>query len=482
MVDLPTLEQLRQARPESWVAMNEWLTEVGVTPERVAPLVDVAAGVPELLRVPLLHHRLRRLPGALPVVLRLLFFGDGIDTEQLVVELGQARVEWLKDVGIVVEADNVTRSPFEMGLFGSRFIVADPHLLPGDLVMGAWRATGSLLKLALPSERVGRALDLGCGAGALALGLADVAEQVVMTDIYPRAIDFARINAALNQAPNVEARVGDLYEPVRGETFDLILCQPPFVSAPPEHLATYLHGGNRGDELVRRILRGLAAHLSPGGRAYFYVQMPNQRGQALLETMRELLGPAVTLLLFEDRELDLDEYCAVHESRSLLEGYAIYAERVQRRREHLDRMDIASITSAYLVVIKQETAFAHAYRAADLVWGNGSNSDVDALLAGLGLAGATDEQLSSVQVEFRGEPRCFEGHGEIRIESPPLAPMQWDKERFSLLVAAAQAPTIGALHRQLAQGDEHARRLACELFAVVREAARSGLVSPASRP
>lgn len=441
MGGLSSLELLNQAKPETWAQLCEWLVGVGVTPERVEPLIDVARGVPEPMRAPLLQYHLRRLPGELPLVLRLLFFCDRVDVAELHSVVGSERAAWLEAAGLVTERGGIARSPFEIGLFGRRFILADQHLLPGDLVMGGWRATGSLLKLAYPRERVERALDLGCGAGGLALGLSGVANRVIMTDIYPRAIDFGRVNISLNRANNVEARLGDLFAPVVGETFDLVVCQPPFVSAPPEASATYLHGGTRGDELVRRLLRELPAYLAPGGRAYLYLQMPNERGQALLDTMRDLLGPSVALLLLEDRQLDLDEYCSIHESRSLHEGYEVYAESVQRRREHLYRTGIDSITSAYLVVINQEPVFAQAYQATDLVWGNGSNADVEALVFGLALAYASDAQLASTKLEFRGEPNCYESEGAIRIESPPLASVQWDKDRFGLLVAAVQSPS-----------------------------------------
>ena len=475
---LPNLEPLGSVGLDTWHGLNDWLGELEVTPERVAPLIEVAGEVPEVLRVPLLHYHLRRASGGLPLVLRLLFFGDHVESHALLAEFGSERLEWLKRTGLLTGSGSKLHSPFEMGLFGRRFILADPHLLQGDVVMGAWRATSSLLKLAFPSAKVARALDLGCGAGALALGLSSVAERVVMTDIYPRAIDFGRINSALNRVNNVEARVGDLYEPVAGDTFDLIVCQPPFVSAPSEDFVTYLHGGSRGDELERRILRGLVEHLTPGGRAFLYLQVPNERGPKLLETVRELIGSRAAILLLDDGELDLDEYCSVHEASALLTGYDDYATRVQRRREHLDRAGISSITTAYLLVINQEPAFNQAYQAFGLVWGSGASADIDALLSGLALAHSSEETLLSTKLSFRGDPSVSEVDDGVRIDSPPLTPSLWDRERFGLLLAATRASSVGRLRRDLELGDERAQELARELCAIVREAARCGLVLP----
>ena len=65
------------------------------------------------------------------------------------------------------------------------------------------------------------------------LSLAAKVDRVIGTDINPRAVALSRINAALNGIGNVEFREGDMFAPVAGETFDLIISQPPFVSTPP---------------------------------------------------------------------------------------------------------------------------------------------------------------------------------------------------------------------------------------------------------
>jgi methylase of polypeptide subunit release factors len=112
------------------------------------------------------------------------------------------------------------------------------------------------------------ALDLGCGAGAVALSLARHAEHVVATDINPRALVFLRCNAVLNDIDNVEAREGDLFLPIQGKTFDVIASQPPYVpKAAGLSSATYLFGGSRRNELVARLIDGLPEHLARDGRS-----------------------------------------------------------------------------------------------------------------------------------------------------------------------------------------------------------------------
>ena len=56
---------------------------------------------------------------------------------------------------------------------------------------------------------------------------------MVATDLNPRALDLARITFALNRTA-VDLRLGDLYQPVAGERFDLVTANPPYVMSPPD--------------------------------------------------------------------------------------------------------------------------------------------------------------------------------------------------------------------------------------------------------
>ncbi len=136
-----------------------------------------------------------------------------------------------------------------------------------DHVLGIGGATTSLLRLTL-RERVDRALDLGCGCGIQALYLATHARHVVATDLSRRACVFTRINALLNGV-DLEVREGSLFEPVAGESFDLIVSNPPFVITPEAVRAAgvleYRDGGMERDNLVATVLREAPAHLEVGG-------------------------------------------------------------------------------------------------------------------------------------------------------------------------------------------------------------------------
>jgi SAM-dependent methyltransferase len=124
-------------------------------------------------------------------------------------------------------------------------------------------AASALLDLTLRTS-VGRTLDLGTGCGEQALLAAAHSEHVVATDINPRAVRYAEMNARLNGIDNVEIRTGDLFAPVNGESFDLIVSNPPFVPAPGKRF-TYRDTDDELDGLCRRLVTQAPGYLTAGG-------------------------------------------------------------------------------------------------------------------------------------------------------------------------------------------------------------------------
>jgi methylase of polypeptide subunit release factors len=136
---------------------------------------------------------------------------------------------------------------------------------PGGYV-ATYTPTARTLDLLTPRRRVRRALDVGTGPGTHALLAARHADHVVATDVNPRALAFTQLNVLLNGVDNVEARAGSLFEPVVGETFDLIVCNAPFVVS-PESRFTYRDTGLPADEFSRRIVAAVPEHLADDGLA-----------------------------------------------------------------------------------------------------------------------------------------------------------------------------------------------------------------------
>jgi len=110
-----------------------------------------------------------------------------------------------------------------------------------------------------------RALDMGTGTGVGAIFLARRGWRVLAVDLNPEAVRCARINVLLNRLEDrVEIRQGDLFCPVEGERFDLILFNPPFFRGEPKGLFDLAW---RSPDVLERFAAGLPAALSEDGRA-----------------------------------------------------------------------------------------------------------------------------------------------------------------------------------------------------------------------
>jgi methylase of polypeptide subunit release factors len=160
--------------------------------------------------------------------------------------------------------------------------------LPEDHVLGVGGASLTLAGLQLPTP-ARRGLDIGAGCGIQALRARAHTANVVATDISARALGFTRLNALLNGIDGIEVRLGSLFDPVAGEQFDRIVSNPPFVITPrvadvPAY--EYRDGGMVGDDVVAAFVRGVGAHLAPGGVAQLLGNWETRDGVPGLERVR----------------------------------------------------------------------------------------------------------------------------------------------------------------------------------------------------
>lgn len=138
-------------------------------------------------------------------------------------------------------------------------------------------AASLTLAAATPRRPVSRLLDVGAGNGVQALLARGHAGVLVATDRNPRATAFAQLAGVL-AGVEVDARAGDLLEPVAGEQFDLVVSNPPFVVSPGRRY-TYRDAGHPGDDVCRTLVQQVPTVLAPGGHAVLLVNWLHLQGQ-----------------------------------------------------------------------------------------------------------------------------------------------------------------------------------------------------------
>lgn len=259
-------------------------------------------------------------------------------------------------LGIVRRSGGEVEALLDVRPFGDEWwVVAD--LTPGldgrrevmrsDYVLGIAPASLSLMQLTVP-VKVERALDIGTGCGVQSLQLAGRAGQLTATDVNPRALQLARATAALNHV-DLDLRDGSLYEPVRGERFDLIVSNPPYVISPPGGDLTYRETGFTGDAVVEQLTRQAPDHLTEGGWCQLLANWTCVRG----EDWQDRLAGWTTdreAWAVQREQLDPSEYVELWLRDAGLHGTPQYTGRYDDWMHYLDQYDVEAIGMGWITL------------------------------------------------------------------------------------------------------------------------------------
>lgn len=179
---------------------------------------------------------------------------------------------------ILVRREN--REPMQYILGSTGFMGLEFHVEPGVLIPRP--DTEILCEEALKRLKPGaRVLDIGTGSGALAVSIAKLAKDAVVTavDISDAALAIAKSNAEKNGA-DVRFVKSDCFAALAGKKFDLIVSNPPYIDSEdmaqlmPEVLLEpelALFGGKDGLDFYRRIAGEAGAYLENGGCLLFEI-------------------------------------------------------------------------------------------------------------------------------------------------------------------------------------------------------------------
>jgi predicted RNA methylase len=222
------------------------------------------------LREKKLPALLRRTGGGTPleILVRLFVLGQPAELGGAQRAIAPMTIEEWQEIGLLGVRDSSAVGCYQLRCYRELILAYDfprrgPGGLPQDYVMGVSPSSLVLAGMTVRRENVS-SLDLGSGCGIQAILAAPHSQRVIGVDCNPRAVDVARFNAALNGIGNVEFREGDMFAPVRGEKFDLIVSNPPFIIS-PENRHFFLNSGLEADEICRRIVKQAPEFLEDGG-------------------------------------------------------------------------------------------------------------------------------------------------------------------------------------------------------------------------
>jgi methylase of polypeptide subunit release factors len=251
--------------------VGETLRTAGYTETAITAMLGEDAFSARSKDMPVIMRRLTE--SRLGTVVRAFFLVQPVPLADLTRAIGERGVAALEAAGVADVGDEVV--PRLRILPVAHLLVAsDDHPtregeLPTDFV-AAYTAASRLTDALTPRAEIDRALDVGTGSGVHALLAARHAREVIATDVNTRALAYTELNAALNGLRNIECREGSLFEPVEGETFDLITCNAPYVVSPETRWA-YRDGGFGADEVSHRVVLTASEHLRDGGYAALLV-------------------------------------------------------------------------------------------------------------------------------------------------------------------------------------------------------------------
>ena len=281
-------------------------------------------------------------------LVRLFVLGEDVPAETLPLPAAE-----LEEAGLVEYNGGLVHATLRLAP-AEGFLLAhdgEDHVRERDYVGGVNNATRTLSTLTI-REPVARALDLGTGCGAQALLASRHAKAVVASDVNPRAIEIAGLNARLNGI-ELELREGSWFAPVGDDLFDLIVSNPPFVISPDSSFV-FRDGGLDGDAVSRNVVRGAAAHLRDGGYATILCNWICRNAAETWQPLEEWVdGTGCDALLLAHEPVEPFSYAALW-NEPLRRDREAYASGVERWLDYYEREGIAAIGIGAVVLRRRE--------------------------------------------------------------------------------------------------------------------------------
>ena len=293
-------ERFRHGTEAEFARVRALFQRAGYTDEAISR----RAGVPSIHHLGSAEERgdlLRESIDAMTLLLHIFCDGEYIPWRTVREFLAAWEIEALQTLGLLHDvpgSPDLSAATVALYPIQGVYVAGDRHVHleatqarpPADVVYSALTPEAARFLRFFPRDPRGDMLDLCSGTGIAALlGASSFAGHAWAVDITERSTRFVAFNAALNGLRNLIILRGDLYEPVAGQQFDLIVAHPPYVPA-AENEYVYRDAGVDGEEVTRRILASLHAHLRPGGQLCCNCLLAERQGEPLENRVRGMLG------------------------------------------------------------------------------------------------------------------------------------------------------------------------------------------------
>ena len=145
-------------------------------------------------------------------------------------------------------------------------------------------------------------VDIGTGTGVLGVTIKCERPEnnVTLTDISEGALLVAKENAQTLGA-EVLFKQGDLLDPLKGETFDVVLCNPPYISEDEvgvmdQSVLDYepqsaLFAEDNGLAIYKRLAASIEEYLNPTGK--IFLEIGYKQGESVSKLFKEAFPNAI---------------------------------------------------------------------------------------------------------------------------------------------------------------------------------------------
>lgn len=430
---------------------------------------------------------------AINTLIRLFTLGESIDGDRALLTLADS-IHGLLEIGFLEAGGGSIRSNHQIIPISGGWVACDFLARQGegaeDFVMGVGPSSQLLASLTPPAK--GRALELACGIGWLSGKLAQSGVSVVATDLNVRALELGRFSARLGGIEGIDFRQGDGFASVAGETFDLIVSNPPYVQSPGGTMI-YKEAA-AGDPICARLLRDVPAHLAPGGIAVVLINWSHATDDDWTEAPLSWVPPEGTRrwLFQSDCSSPADYAWRWISNDPRFSGEQAATGEMQRWLAHYQAAGIQRISGGFMIIQKcgpgGEWTRAES-RAAEKIETSAGSDVLRVLHNQTWLAGDHDLLGTRFTVPdgIRSEARMNLGpdgwnRETIRLTSPARLSYdgQIDENILRLLAVVREGKTPSALVDEIRTRPEFATipDLADRITALVRELVYHGMLIP----